>query len=58
MGDIVKVFSKQKKTFYRAKILKTNKDEWYDVLNIDVGSIEKIRSDSIYELDEELQEKV
>lgn len=57
MGDIVKVLPKQNK-IYRGKILKTHKDEWYDVLNIDIGSIEKVPSNCIYELSEELQEKV
>lgn len=58
MGDIVKVFSKPKKTFYRARIIKTLNEEWYDVINIDLGGIEKVPSSCIYELAEELQEKV
>lgn len=58
LGDIVKVFSKPKKTFYRARIIKTLNEEWYDVINIDLGGIEKVPSSCIYELAEELQEKV
>ncbi|XP_008187183.1 uncharacterized protein LOC100570802 [Acyrthosiphon pisum] len=54
VGDKVKVFSSQKDGLYRAKILK-NFGGCYDVFYMDFGNIERVPSNCIYELSDELK---
>ncbi|XP_029345708.1 uncharacterized protein LOC107883907 [Acyrthosiphon pisum] len=54
VGDKVKVFSSQYHGLCRAKILK-NINGSYDVFHIDVGNIETVPSNVIYELADELK---
>jgi len=51
---MVKVFSFEYNGLYRAKILKSYNGT-YDVLYIDFGNIEKVPSNVIYELADELK---
>eukprot|EP00102_Acyrthosiphon_pisum_P026205 XP_016663415.1 PREDICTED: uncharacterized protein LOC100569023 [Acyrthosiphon pisum] len=53
-GDMVKVFSSENDGLCRAKILKNNKG-CYDVFYIDLGNIETVPSNVIYELADELK---
>lgn len=53
VGDIVKVTSPTCPNNYRAKILKLN-DNLITVMSIDFGYCERVQSNSIYELSDEL----
>jgi hypothetical protein len=55
VGDTVKVFSTEYKKFFRGKILKNNNDGSYNIYYIDYGNEEKIPSNAIFELADELK---
>lgn len=57
VGDIVKIHSPSLKEFYRAKIISIENKE-FRVFYIDFGITETIHLSNIFELSEELKEKV
>lgn len=56
MGDKVKVFCPLKGGFFRAKILKKNICDSFDIFFIDYGNKKTIFSNEIYQLADKLHE--